>query len=437
MNDKENNIKKTFIQSNSNINTVIKNNNSNEKIIKIDSKIEQHKNIFKGEKNKIKGTQFNNNEKGDKDKIAGEQGNTIFKVEKGEKKNTILNTIKGQTNKNNEEEYYLDFCKIKKKGVMGLKNIGNTCFMNSSLQCIIHIKQIYQKFKDVKLNALCSALKEIMYNTYDKPHPPKYFEPKEIFNIMSSHFPKYKTKRQQGANEFITHFLSILHDELNSTSHNEKSFNPLSDEILQKKFTKKQSFYHDNKSIIVDLFYGNSALLDKCEKGHIINALFSIFNILELSIYQDKKKKEIQLEDLIKSYSSKTDAKYSTKCPKCKSTKEVQIYNENKIIHTPDILIIYINKVIENYYYNNKIIFPSILDLTKEMDYEKEKNQKFNLIGIINHSGSENAGHYTANCKNFIDNIWYEYNDIFAYEIENIPKESEKVMILFYERIGL
>lgn len=45
----------------------------------------------------------------------------------------------------------------------------------------------------------------------------------------------------------------------------------------------------------------------------------NIFNILELSIYQDKEKEEIKLEDLIKSYLSKTDAGYSTKCPKYNS----------------------------------------------------------------------------------------------------------------------
>ena len=45
----------------------------------------------------------------------------------------------------------------------------------------------------------------------------------------------------------------------------------------------------------------------------------NIFNILELSIYQDKEKEEIKLEDLIKSYLFKTDAGYSTKCPKYNS----------------------------------------------------------------------------------------------------------------------
>ena len=41
----------------------------------------------------------------------------------------------------------------------------------------------------------------------EKPHSQMYYEPKDIFEILSSHFPKYKSKRQKGANEFINNFL--------------------------------------------------------------------------------------------------------------------------------------------------------------------------------------------------------------------------------------
>ena len=108
---------------------------------------------------------------------------------------------------------------------------------------------------------------------------------------------------------------------------------------------------------------------------------------------------------------------------------------KNEIIHTPDILIIYINKVIDNNYYNNTIIFPFQLDLSNEINVKK--NEKFDLKGILNHIGGEYSGHYTAICKNFIDNYWYEYNDDIVNYVDNLSNKSEKVMILFYERIGL
>ena len=326
---------------------------------------------------------------------------------------------------------------IRLKGVIGLRNLGNTCFMNSSLQCLSHIEPLYNKIKHEKnLGKLGLSFQKLLVKMFDNSED-KYFSPKDILDVMSSNYEKYKERRQQGANEFISNFLKTLHEELNSSEYKEKIFVEPSDKILLKKFLNKKKFYEKNKSFIIDLFYGNIIYLTCCKEcDNFISALYSIYNILELSIYERRKEKNIYLEELIKDFSSKKESECKLHCKNC--NKEVSSDSQILIANSPDILIIYINKVIDHIYYDNNIIFPNKLDLNIIIK-EGNKKQDYNLIGIIEHNGSESFGHYTSKCYNFKNNNWYSFNDNF---VDNtiIPdfnddySKSREVMLLFYQR---
>ena len=57
---------------------------------------------------------------------------------------------------------------------------------------------------------------------------------------------------------------------------------------------------------------------------------------------------------------------------------------------------------------------------------------KYNLIGIGNHSGSIDFGHYYAYIK--INNSWYEFNDSFTSSCGGISLDSSGAYVLFYQR---
>ena len=58
----------------------------------------------------------------------------------------------------------------------------------------------------------------------------------------------------------------------------------------------------------------------------------------------------------------------------------------------------------------------------------QEDNLIYDLYGVINHSGTLNGGHYTAQCYNEEAKEWYGFNDSLHGKLradkESIPKNS-------------
>ena len=56
----------------------------------------------------------------------------------------------------------------------------------------------------------------------------------------------------------------------------------------------------------------------------------------------------------------------------------------------------------------------------------------YDLYGVVNHYGTMGGGHYTAYCKNFLNNRWYEFDDSRVSEIRSKDAVSENAYVLFY-----
>ena len=88
--------------------------------------------------------------------------------------------------------------------------------------------------------------------------------------------------------------------------------------------------------------------------------------------------------------------------------------------------------------------------LQNEYKTVKEEDLIYDLYGVVNHSGTLNFGHYTANCFNEAHQKWFNYNDSSVTEMKPLkaggaPTEhhlkreivTEKAYILFYRRRNL
>ena len=103
----------------------------------------------------------------------------------------------------------------------------------------------------------------------------------------------------------------------------------------------------------------------------------------------------------------------------------------------PIILVIQLKRFDNEKKLNNKIIFPlSQLNLAKfTSNIESNKDIEYDLIGVINHYGNPNNGHYLSYIKDSENNRWHVFNDSFTAEVNNINAiVSKDAYILIYKR---
>ncbi|KAG0740518.1 hypothetical protein G6F29_011531 [Rhizopus arrhizus] len=156
------------------------------------------------------------------------------------------------------------------RGLHGLKNLGNTCYMNSAIQCLSNtplltqwfLKDIYKK--DInrsnplglqgELAGAYAELVKSIWSTNNMTISPFAF--KKIFEKFNSHFSGYE---QQDSQEFLGFLLDGLHEDMNRIS--DKPYIEIPDFEDESKENEIASHFWEhhkarNDSIIVDLFQG-------------------------------------------------------------------------------------------------------------------------------------------------------------------------------------
>ena len=67
----------------------------------------------------------------------------------------------------------------------------------------------------------------------------------------------------------------------------------------------------------------------------------------------------------------------------------------------------------------------------------QEESVLYDLVGVINHYGTLENGHYTSHCYNSELNRWFLYNDNLCEETEESDVITEFAYVLFYQQKGI
>ena len=68
---------------------------------------------------------------------------------------------------------------------------------------------------------------------------------------------------------------------------------------------------------------------------------------------------------------------------------------------------------------------------------QSEEPLIYDLFGVVNHSGTLNFGHYTAQCFNEVHQKWFNFNDSMVSPVgEQSDIVTPRAYVLFYKRRG-
>jgi ubiquitin carboxyl-terminal hydrolase 8 len=408
------------------------------------------------------------------------------------------------------------------RGLSGLKNLGNTCYMNAGLQCLfatgmltswLMSKRFINQLKynvvnrlaeeerkskklgnvdiEVDKSAVIHGIKNTVTYAYYKTlkawlSENNRIEPKLFKQIIGKHNSLFKGNSQNDSQELVNCILDNIHEDLkcevqvnyidisesilvfrntikqyqklikdqNTTGDTRtnllKNYREYIDEHMYEYTTNAALEYWDKfirlqHSIIRDIFTGMTYTETKCNECKITSLSFEPFIMLPIAI--PKSHTSVNLNECLQAYTAKCMLvdKNKYQCLHCKDYRDAT--QSTYIWEVPEILIIQLkrfsNEMYGNYCRMEKnstiINFPLYdLDLSNYISpYNNKKKYIYELYGVVQQHGTLYGGHYTACCKNSINDNWYQFDDSHVVYIEP-EKVRETILpsayILFYKK---
>lgn len=342
----------------------------------------------------------------------------------------------------------MDISLYKNNGLCGLKNLGNTCYMNSAIQCMSNTLVLTNYFlsdkylEDIDKSKIESGLVlewrrliEVLWNN-DCIISPKSFTKKVLLLSKKLNYSVvFGNYLQNDVQEFLLFMINTLHDALSSEVIIKISGKVLTevDKLALEAMKAWKEYFKNSYSVIIDLFYSQHCSIIRCPDCTNVSIVYNPVCYYTLPIPNNAK----TLYDCLNKYTENEILNNDNlwMCDKCNEKKKAN----KKILlwSTPKILIICLKRFNSFSKIDKYIDFPlENLDL-KDYCIGYDKNtSKYNLYGICNHSGNLNGGHYYAYCKNLNSN-WYMYNDTKVIKIDNKSNVVTKnAYCLFYKKVA-
>ncbi|XP_066132513.1 ubiquitin carboxyl-terminal hydrolase 8 isoform X2 [Saccopteryx bilineata] len=329
----------------------------------------------------------------------------------------------------------------------GLRNLGNTCYMNSILQCLCNAPHLADYFnrncyqEDINRSNLLGHKGEvaeefgiIMKALWTGQY--RYISPKDFKITIGKINEQFAGYSQQDSQELLLFLMDGLHEDLNKADNRKRYKEENNDHLDDFKAAEHAWQKHKqlNESIIVALFQGQFKSTVQCLTCHKKSRTFEAFMYLSLPLASTSK---CTLQDCLRLFSKEEKLTDNNRfyCSHCRarrdSLKKIEIWK------LPPVLLVHLKRFSYDGRWKQKlqtsVDFPlENLDLSQYVIGPKNNLKKYNLFSVSNHYGGLDGGHYTAYCKNASRQRWFKFDDHEVSDISVSSVKSSAAYILFY-----
>ena len=383
--------------------------------------------------------------------------------ELNKKKQELIDKEKELNKKEEELNEQLKLLKQQNEPILiGLNNIGATCYMNASLQCFSNTKKLSEYFLKHYIKEpnkiMSNEYYEVLKNLWERENNNKSYSPTSFKDVLSKENPLFAGIAANDSKDLINFLLERFHQELNLAKNENNNNDPNSnlnpqdqsdEQLMLKLFLDEMKEKFD--SPISNLFYGILETKSQCQGCNIIKYNFQVYSFLEFPLQQvnqfffnkgtrplvnpDGKNPDVDLYECFEYY-EKVDLMTGDNqmfCNQC--NKLCNSFYSTKLYSGPTYLILNLNRG-KGAVYECKVNFPEQLTIINYLT-NKDGITTYELYAVICHLGpSSMSGHFVAYCRNRIDNKWYLYNDALV-SLCTKPKQYIDGMpyILFYKAL--
>lgn len=334
------------------------------------------------------------------------------------------------------------------KGITGLANVGNTCYMNSLLQILSHTYEfnefLAEKSYENRLNKKPDSvlliewdkLREMMWSQNCTIAPWGFVKAVQKVSALKgiSLFTGYS---QNDCQEYLLFLIDAFHNSISREVEMTISGNVKNDrDIMAKECYKMMTeMFSKDYSEVVKLFYGiHVSVIQDVNTGEHLSVRPEPFFVLSVPIPDGKRVVTINqcLDDYCKLERMEGDNAW---------------YNEDKDVKQdidkgmvfwslPNILIIHLKRWNWQGRKDNRLVASEFddVDFTKYIHGYNKSSYIYELYGVCNHSGGSMGGHYTANVR-VANNEWYNFNDQRITKITNRGQVvTPQAYCLFYRK---